>query len=425
MSPTHPIGVPSHLPPRLTITLWDFSWYTMASTHEPFHDLDAAFDEAVARGYNTVRICAMPYLLFGEHGIDTTALPFASMGDGVGFGTRWYDVTGGVVLDGRRRLTDLFEAARRHDCFVVLSSWEYQQSPAFLAGREWYDALAAVPVTARHHVMATAMADLVQYLKDHDLADRIAYAELHNEVDLSRIKDVDGSDGGAYWPQRPFVSDAVELMQQRHPDVLATACYGIPPHLDMGSVPDNGQVGHFHIYVYGVLAALEQWAGVRQPPPAFPSRNLQDLMRHDAPAFEDYVKRTEPWRLEATGVSASMFYSYDWIDTARWDRWLYENYGQWREAMRQALDDRLTVLAQWSDSHSVPLVIGEGWIGYTPLHAEFEDGPVGQGLAEDAVRRCIEVGAWGTVLGSNSAPHHPGWQNVPWQQRWNREFLGS
>ena len=60
-----------------------------------------------------------------------------------------------------------------------------------------------------------------------------------------------------------------------------------------------------------------------------------------------------------------MFYSYDWIDTARWDRWLYENYGQWQQAMDQALDDRLGVLARWSDRHSVPLVIGEGWIGYT------------------------------------------------------------
>ena len=32
--------------------------------------VDAAFGQAVERGYNTVRICAMPYLLFGDHGID-------------------------------------------------------------------------------------------------------------------------------------------------------------------------------------------------------------------------------------------------------------------------------------------------------------------------------------------------------------------
>lgn len=91
------------------------------------------------------------------------------------------------MIDGRARLRALFEAARRHDCYVILSSWEYQQSPAFLATRDWYDALIAIPPAERHATMARAMADLVQYLKDAGLADRIAYAELHNEVDLSRL----------------------------------------------------------------------------------------------------------------------------------------------------------------------------------------------------------------------------------------------
>ncbi len=92
MSP-HPLAaVPSHLPRRLTITLWDFTWYTQTAPGEPFHDLDRAFAQAVERGYNTVRICAMPFLLFGDHGIDTHRLRISGMGAGVGQGTRWYDV---------------------------------------------------------------------------------------------------------------------------------------------------------------------------------------------------------------------------------------------------------------------------------------------------------------------------------------------
>ena len=55
--------LPAHLPDRLTITLWDFSWYVRTGPGEPFEDLDAAFAQAVERGYNTVRICAMPFLL--------------------------------------------------------------------------------------------------------------------------------------------------------------------------------------------------------------------------------------------------------------------------------------------------------------------------------------------------------------------------
>lgn len=425
MTPAHPTGVPAHLPPRLTITLWDFTWYTQTTEGEPFHDLDAAFAEAVERGYNTVRICAMPYLLFGDHDIDTSALRFTTIGGTMGRRTRWYDVAGGAVINGRRRLRDLFEAARRHDCQVILSSWEYQQSPAFLEGRQWYDALMSIPPQERHVTIARAMADLVQFLKDADLADRIAYAELHNEVDLSRLNQVPGGQADPYWPQRQPVADGVELMRQRHPDVMATSCYGIPPYLDIAAVPDNGQVAHFHVYVYGVLAALERWAGVRVPPPEFPRPQLRTLLREDAAPFEEYAHQAEPWRLEATGVSASMFYTYDSVDTTRWDRWLYENYGDYRIAMSNAMDDRLSVLAQWAQRHQLPAVIGEGWIGYTPLHAEFEDGPVGQGIAEEALERCMAHGFWGTVLGSNSAPHHPGWRNIEWQRRWNARFLSS
>lgn len=401
---------PSHLPRRLTITLWDFSWYVRAG------DLDEAFREAVARGYNTVRICAMPYLLFGDHGIDHRRLRFTGMGGSVGRRTRWYDVPGVTEVDGRQRLRELFEAARRHDCYVILSSWEYQQSPAFLAERSWYDALTAIEPADRHETMAVAMSRLVQHLKDLGLADRIAYAELHNEVDLSRLASRDDP----YWSQRDAVADGVAIMRERHPDVLATSCYGIPPYLDMGSVPDNGQVAHFHIYVYGVLAALEEWAGVRVAEFSRP-----ELLLDDAPDPEAYAKNVETWRLEATGVSTSMFYTYDWVDPVKWDRWLYENYHAYRVAMRQALDDRLSVIATFAERNRIPAVIGEGWIGYTPLLAEFEDGPIGQGIAEHAVERCIEHGFWGTVLGSNSAPHHPAWRNIEWQSRLNARFRGS
>ncbi|WP_258184320.1 hypothetical protein [Microbacterium foliorum] len=37
-----PLGVPAHLPARLSITLWDFSWYTRAGEGEPYDDLDRA-----------------------------------------------------------------------------------------------------------------------------------------------------------------------------------------------------------------------------------------------------------------------------------------------------------------------------------------------------------------------------------------------
>ena len=416
---------PSFLPKRLTITLWDFSWYTQTMPGEPFHNLDDAFVEAKDRGYNTVRICAAPLLLFGKHSIDTSQLHFVNMGGQTGQRTRWYDTAGGAVLNGREHLLALFRAAKAHDMFVIVSSWEYQQSPAFLADPSWHEMVRAIAPIDRHNALATAEAALVGYLKEAGFGDRIAYVEIHNEVDLSRLDQVPSDGVDTFWAQKPYLESALELLQHAHPDVLSTVCYGIPPYLDLDSIPSNAQVVHMHLYIYGVLSALEEWAQVRAAPPVFPTAELSTLLRDDAPDFSEWNAAIEPWRLEATGISTSMFYAYDWVDPVKWDAWLYRHFGPHELAMKEAIDTRLRAYATWATHRGLPVVIGEGWIGYTPLEADFEDGPIGQYLAAHAVERCRELGYWGTLVGSNSAPHHPGWKNIALQRRLNQTFISS
>ncbi|MEA5457083.1 cellulase-like family protein [Sinomonas sp. JGH33] len=421
--PNSPVSPPSHLPDKLRICLWDFSWYTQTMPGEPFHDLDAAFGELVDRGYNTIRICAAPLLLFGEHRIDTSALRFAAIGDSVGQGTRWYNVRGGAVLNLKEYLLELFKAARRHDVFVIVSSWEYQQSPAFLDTPVWHEAITSIPPGQRHQALAEAEVRLLDFLREHGLLDRVAYIEVHNEVDLSRLTEVVGAGEDTFHAQKPYLEKALAILQDAYPEVLSTACYGIPPYLDLTSMPENAQVAHHHFYVYGVLGALEDWAKVRATPPLFPTPELKTLLRDDAPDFDSWAGHVEPWRLAATGISLSMFYTYDWVDPVKWDDWLYRHYQAHAAAMQERVSVRLRAVATWARQHGVPAVIGEGWIGYTPLEAEFEDGPAGQEFALQAVRLCAQLGYWGTLPGSNSAPHHPsGWRNVDFQRRANRLF---
>lgn len=405
---------------RLAISLWDFSWFTRAAPGEPFENLDSALAEAVERGYNAVRICAAPLLLFGDHDIDVTDLDIVPVAPGVGRGTRWYDVAGCEGMDLRARFFELFRAARDHDVKVIVSSWEYQQSPAFLSTSAWHDMLTAIRPQDRHLALARALGRLLDALAEEDLIDAVAYVELHNEVDLSRLREVAGPEADTYRAQKPYLEQALAYLQDRVPSVPSTVCYGIPPHLDMTVVPDSAQIAHMHIYVYGVLGALEAWAAVRADGPVFPTPELQSLLRDDAPAFEDWAHTIEPWRLEATGISPRMFYAYDWVDPVRWDAWLYRHHAQHEVAMLQAASDRLRATRIWAQAHDVPAVIGEGWIGYTPLHAEYEDGPVGQHLAEHMIREAVGLGFAGLVVGSNSAPHQPPWRNVAFQRRMNR-----
>jgi len=408
--------IPAHLPGRLTITLWDFSWYTRAGVGEPFEDLDAAFAEAVDRGYNTVRICAAPLLTFGELGLDPriaiSGLGDAPDGGRFGRGTRWYDVPGGYEIDVRARLLDLVRAAQRHGVVVILASWEYQQSPVFAADSAWWDAIAAVSLDDRYDRLEGAFDRMLGALRDEGLLESIAFTELHNEVDFSRVPPL--VDRGA---------TAIERLRSKHPGQLVSASYGKPPHLDMESTSPAMRVAQFHIYTYGVLDALQQRIDLRsEGSEGFPNSELRALLVDDAPPFAGYGFDSG-WRADATVITDQMIYGYDFVDPAKWDAWLLERYPAYRDEMHDEIAARVNGVAAWAAEHDVPQVIGEGWVGYTPLRGDFEEGAVGIELAEHGIRTALAAGAWGMVLCSNAAPHHPMWHDVDWQRRMNAEIL--
>ncbi|MDQ0734862.1 cellulase-like family protein [Arthrobacter agilis] len=406
---------PDHLPARLTISLWDFSWYTRAEPGGPYADLDAVCAETAALGYNTIRICAAPLLLFGNLGLDGLARSLEIEGLGASphggyFGqrTRWYDVPGGYTVDVYERLMELFDAAARHGLVVILASWEYQQSPSFARSEEWFRAIDGVALGDRYALLAAAWDRLITALTTAGHRRRIALVELHNEVDFSILPAL--RDGG---------STAVLQLRERHPDLLITASYGKPPHLTMHELPAGLGAAQFHVYSYGVLDALQKRIDIRSENTAgFPNPALRALLRPDAPTPAEYGRAAE-WKYAATVVTDQMVYGYDWIDPDAWDAWLYDEYGAYREVMRREIESRVIAVAGWARWQRVPAIIGEGWIGYTPLLGDFEEGPVGRGLADHGIRTALDHGVWGMVLGSNAAPHHPLWSNKAWQQQAN------
>lgn len=410
--------VPAHLPSRLAITLWDFSWYTQAGPGDPYEDLDAAVSDAADLGYNAIRICAAPLLLHGDLGLepllDIEGLGLAPDGEIYGRRTRWYDVRGGFTVDLRARLHELAAACRRHGMVLALASWEYQQSPAFAASSRWFEAIDAVPLEERYRVLAGAWDRLLADLSDAGFRDQIALVELHNEVDFSILPAL--ADGGA---------EQVAWLRARHPDLLVTASYGKPPHLAMHRVPPGLGAGQFHVYSYGVLDALQQRIDIRAEGSGdFPGPALRDLLRADAPSPAAYG-RPVAWKMAATVVTDQMVYGYDWIDPDAWDEWLVEHYPPFHEVMRREIAARVIAIAAWARWQQVPAVIGEGWVGYTPLLGGFEEGPIGLALAEHGIETALAHGVWGVVLCSNAAPHHPMWQLRDWQRAQTARILSA
>ena len=417
-----PVPLPAHLPDRLTITLWDFSWYVRTGPGEPFEDLDRAFAEAVERGYNTVRVCAMPYLLFGS-GLDTSAFRLGPLGGDYGQRTRWYDVRHHTVIDGRTHLRRLFEAARRHDCFVIVSSWEYQQSSAFATEPGWCAALLAIDPEHRAERQAAALADLVDFLTEAGLDDRIAFTEIHNEVQVGHLADgLPDSPDQRTVLLRPRLERALDLFHARHPDRPVTVNYSGVPVGALRGIPDTIDVLVTHPYVYGVLRAFIDTYRLRSPVTDFDQDRAQrEILRPGAPPIHSWTP-DQPWRLEATIMSPAEMYAHDWGDAEAIDRWLYRHYGAWEHQMATTLRLWLDVARDWALTHGVPLVFGEGWIGYTPKDGRFEEGPVGAEFCRLAVRESIRVDARGTVVCSNAAPQHAMWADVTLQAECNTAF---
>jgi hypothetical protein len=90
--------------------------------------------------------------------------------------------------------------------------------------------------------------------------------------------------------------------------------------------------------------------------------------------------------------------------------------------MHREVESRVVAVAAWGRRQQVPVVIGEGWVGYTPLHGTFEEGPIGRRIAETGIRTAAREGIWGITPCSNAAPHHPLWQDAAWQRSITEEF---
>jgi hypothetical protein len=417
-----PVPPPAHLPERLTITLWDFSWYVRTGPGEPFADLDRAFAEAVERGYNTVRICAMPYLLFGS-GLDTSTLRLGPLGGAYGQRVRWYDVAETTVIDARSQLLALFEAAQRHNCYVIVSSWEYQQSSSFAADSDWCDALMSIDPEQRAEAQAVALADLIDFLAEHHLDDRVAFTEIHNEVQVGHLADGLPTDPDErIVALRPRLDRALAEFHRRHPDRPVTVNYARVPVGAMRGVPETIDVLVTHPYVYGVLNAFIETYGLRGEVEDFDQGRAQrEILRPGAPLITEWAP-DQPWRLTATIVAKPEIYVHDWGDAAAIDRWLYRNYPTWEQAMFATLRAWLDVAQDWAIEHGVPMVFGEGWIGYTPKDCRFEEGPIGAEFCRAAIDESLRVNAWGTVVCSNAAPQHAMWADIALQQQCNEAF---
>ena len=193
-----------------------WSWITMATRDEPYYDLERAVAGLPERGFNAVRAEAGLNWCFRMDGQPRGELAFAA------FCPVYHDNMVGAAKGGGRhdvlkRVVRLLELAQKYHVYVVLTSWEYQDSTSLVADAKIRAEVMGVPQPQRFMHLARQHDRLLRILKEKGLHQNIAYVEVHNEPDESTFPQ------GAEGKRRH--QEAIAFLHDAHKDILISGDY--------------------------------------------------------------------------------------------------------------------------------------------------------------------------------------------------------
>jgi hypothetical protein len=419
------VKIPEHLPSRLTIAQFLWTWLIDITPGGAYDDLDRVFNDCDERHHNCIRADAGLNWAFDQQGRPRGAIELLPWAPGVGNNLRDVYPDKPVKYDVLERVLKMFELAKKHNIYVTLTSWEYQDSTTHLADPKLREDIFSTPPAERFERLANMHDRMIQELKKHGLEKQIAFVEIHNEVDYSDLP-------ADWFTAKPLIEKALARLQKAHPDILFTADYGSPSPFRPGfpgyeALPVNLQVADQHIYTLGVQKALHDltgtWLGDQVPPD--PKDNpLLAWMIGGKPRLS-----WEEFGRHATRVRRS-WWPIDWffanIDVDRYDYWMFEHFGEYAAEMTALVAGNMRSWGNFSRSRGIPAVVDEGYIFWPPRNSRFEESAAGRGIYQAVVDTGIEQGYWGIMLSNYAGPHQPLWKENPaWISKMNQRILAS
>ncbi len=405
------IHVPEHLPKKLSIGMWIWSWIVSATPGEPYDDLERCVLELKERGFNTVRLEAGLNWAFRIDGRPRGPMTFGPWIAGYGWNFSTVNSKGGGRHDVLERLIHLFELAQRHGVWIILTSWEYQDSSWFVADPQIRAEVDSIPLERRFMHMAEQQDRLLDVLKSRGFEKQVAFVEIHNEPDYSQFPQ--GTDG------KRLHQEAIAFLHARHPGILVSGDFGTH---DYAIVPDNVQVFDQHMYAgAGWYYELRQTVMNKDFNPHNPraSEALRRVLKDEIVPWDEFMKpaaNVKPfWR--------PIMWLFENLDNAKWDAWLAESFPTWKDRMWAGARKRFAEDAEQARLRHLPLVLDEGGYFYPPRLSRFELSPAGLSLFELFADLAIEHNYWGFMPGTYIGPEHLIWnENPEWLRRINKRF---
>ena len=400
---------------KLAISFW--IWGPLDTGDGVYHDCEKRMRELRERGFNCVRMESCAGLLNAPDGTPRGGLtlhaPFGRFTANARQSNvdRWEG-----VCNVRERLLAMHRAAKNNGVKIILSSWYYLHTNWFLD--EAVNApLFEMPDAEKLAYFGRELGAVLSLLREHDLLDTVAFAELFNEVDGLPFAGTYRND----LPREDVLSlrdgqeKAIAALKADFPEVKF-AFDTSSPFCQEELIPRNADVLNFHCYYLWPLYELFQ-------------RNLinGELTEPDyPPETRRYMKPESEW-VSVAEVVAERGVQRTGLD---WNRRcaLYENldpnaFPELEKAMEAALvrdqDGYFAALERAVDRAfdirnrilpGAPVVMGEGvtYCYHNDLLFE-EHSPTYWALLERQMRFLKEKGLSGAVCRTTSGPEDPSW----------------
>ncbi len=412
----NPVGrIPAHLPKRLTISfpIWGLEDTAPGGM---YHDLDKMVREHVERGFNCIRLesgAGLTHDLDG-HRLPPTQIcaPFGKYGDN----RQLFCIGGEGACDFLTRLIGLCEACQKYDVYLILSSWYYLHT-------YWYmDAptnarLFAIPWEERFMAFAKFLHYILCALEERGLADRIAAAEIFNEMgDLPYLWSAAGAERAAIdGVFRQKHEEALAFLVENHPDILFSCDDSIRPDR-IGIYPRNMQAYNGHNYFLWSIynGTLE---GEHPDPKYYRGEVTADDVRsaYTHPNYSgDWVYRTR----NCHDLNPAMVPEME----AFLEQKLADNWDSYMAALDKSVEGYRQIMEAFP---GIPVLCGEG-VSYcsSKLVLWEEKSPLFWRMVETAMGKYKEAGLWGSVVKTCCGPEDPCWQLCKEQlRRVNEAFL--
>lgn len=435
--------VPDHLPRRLAIAFWGWSWATDCQPGEMFHDLDAAFRGLIERGFNTVRVDALWSWAFDREGRRRGPIELAGLAEpGYANLIPGFGAGGGGRFDALDRLLHLLDVATRYGVNVALTSWEYQpgHSAGFLADPALRADVIGVSPDARYPHLAAQCDRLISEIKRQGLEKCIAYVEVHNEADYSAMRDLPGGLAAG----RAATEKALAFLRGRHPDLLFTDDYQVDVHTDgifdyntalrcLDKYAANAQLLDHHLYCGGgVQGALIKAVGLQQWPTLTDAEITRLASENELyawllrPGSPTYIEYKQHFKSDWFKSWWPLIYLFQNMDVDRYDYWMFCHYPEWEERMRTFWRNYIQVLGQHARQRNLPIVCDEGYLFWPPMHSRFEPSAVGRSNFEFIVDHMLQEDYWGIMVSTYTLPDQPlCTTEAAWLKKINEHILSA